>query len=58
MDPTAEFFAKLKKLAVTLESETERLQQVFENRKSEDDTGETNSPDNVRQLVQMVHVKL
>uniref|UniRef100_A0A674NTG4 Spindle and kinetochore associated complex subunit 3 n=1 Tax=Takifugu rubripes TaxID=31033 RepID=A0A674NTG4_TAKRU len=38
MDPTAEFFAKLKKLAVTLESETGRLQQVFESRKSEDDT--------------------
>lgn len=44
MDPTVEFFAKLKKLAVTLESETERLQQVFESRKSEDDTGETKQP--------------
>lgn len=44
MDPTAEFFAKLKKLAVTLESETGRLQQVFESRKSEDDTGETKQP--------------
>ncbi|XP_056910835.1 spindle and kinetochore-associated protein 3 isoform X2 [Takifugu flavidus] len=41
MDPTAEFFAKLKKLAVTLESETGRLQQVFESRKSEDDTDTT-----------------
>lgn len=40
MDPTLEFFAKLKKLAVTLESETERLQQAFESRKSEDDAGE------------------
>lgn len=40
MDPTVEFFAKLKKLAVTLESETARLQQAFENRKSDDDTGE------------------
>lgn len=40
MDPTVEFFAKLKKLAVTLESETSRLQQAFETRKSEDDTGE------------------
>lgn len=40
MDPTVEFFAKLKKLAVTLESETGRLQQVFETRKSEDDSGE------------------
>lgn len=40
MDPTVEFFAKLKKLAVTLESETDRLQQAFETRNSEDDTGE------------------
>lgn len=40
MDPTVEFFAKLKKLAVTLESETDSLQKVFETRKSEDDTGE------------------
>lgn len=50
MDPTVEFFAKLKKLAVTLESETERLRHVFENRKSNDDTGEwrrQNNPDDV-----------
>lgn len=40
MDTTVEFFATLKKLAVTLESETDQLQQRFENRKSEDDTGE------------------
>lgn len=40
MDPTVEFFAKLKKLAVTLESETGTLQQVFETRKNEDDSGE------------------
>lgn len=40
MDPTIEFFAKLKKLAVTLESETDILRQVFETRKSEGDTGE------------------
>lgn len=40
MDPTVEFFAKLKKLAVTLESETDRLQQAFESRSSEDDAGE------------------
>lgn len=44
MDPTVEFFAKLRRLAVTLESETERLRQVFESRKSEDDTGETKQP--------------
>lgn len=44
MDPTVEFFAKLKKLAVTLESETGRLQQVFETRKNEDDSGEWNRP--------------
>lgn len=40
MDPTVEFFAKLKKLAATVESETDRLQQAFESRNSEDDAGE------------------
>ncbi|XP_057708714.1 spindle and kinetochore-associated protein 3 [Corythoichthys intestinalis] len=32
MDPTKEFFAKLKKLCGTLETETARLQQTFESR--------------------------
>lgn len=40
MDPTVHFFAKLKKLAVTLESETVRLQNVFENRNNDGDSGE------------------
>ncbi|XP_045910916.1 spindle and kinetochore-associated protein 3 [Micropterus dolomieu] len=35
MDPTARFFAKLKKLAVTLESETAKLQETFENRNND-----------------------
>lgn len=37
MDSTTQFFSKLKKLAVTLESETAKLQLAFENRKSGDD---------------------
>uniref|UniRef100_UPI0037E7603A SKA complex subunit 3 n=1 Tax=Semicossyphus pulcher TaxID=241346 RepID=UPI0037E7603A len=37
MDPTARFFTKLRKLAVTLESETTKLQQDFENRNNDDD---------------------
>uniref|UniRef100_A0A8D3A5N9 Spindle and kinetochore associated complex subunit 3 n=1 Tax=Scophthalmus maximus TaxID=52904 RepID=A0A8D3A5N9_SCOMX len=37
MDPTAQFFSKLKKLAVTLEAETAELQQTFENRNDDDD---------------------
>ncbi|XP_075961069.1 SKA complex subunit 3 [Anarhichas minor] len=36
MDPTARFFTALRKLAVTLESETVKLQQVFENRNDDD----------------------
>lgn len=43
MDPTTKFFSKLKKLAVTLESETVKLQQAFENRNKDgdsDDSGE------------------
>lgn len=41
MDPTSRFFNKLRKLAVTLESETARLQHTFDNRnKDDDDSGE------------------
>lgn len=40
MDPTARFFTKLMKLAVTLESETAKLQHTFENRNNDDDSGE------------------
>uniref|UniRef100_A0A3Q4GXA5 Spindle and kinetochore associated complex subunit 3 n=1 Tax=Neolamprologus brichardi TaxID=32507 RepID=A0A3Q4GXA5_NEOBR len=43
MDSTTQFFSKLKKLAVTLESETAKLQLAFENRNSgddDDDSGE------------------
>ncbi|XP_026151510.1 SKA complex subunit 3 isoform X2 [Mastacembelus armatus] len=40
MDPTSLFFSKLKKLAVTLESETAKLQLDFENRHNDGD-GET-----------------
>ncbi|KAK9537224.1 hypothetical protein VZT92_004859 [Zoarces viviparus] len=36
MDPTSRFFTGLRKLAVTLESETVKLQQVFENRNDDD----------------------
>uniref|UniRef100_A0A8C4EST8 Spindle and kinetochore associated complex subunit 3 n=1 Tax=Dicentrarchus labrax TaxID=13489 RepID=A0A8C4EST8_DICLA len=32
MDPTRQFFSKLRKLAVTLESQTDQLQQTFETR--------------------------
>lgn len=37
MDSTTQFFRKLKKLAVTLESETAKLQLAFENRNCDDD---------------------
>lgn len=40
MDTTVQFFATLKKTVVTLESETDRLQQRFENRNRDDETGE------------------
>ncbi|XP_019956103.2 SKA complex subunit 3 isoform X2 [Paralichthys olivaceus] len=36
MEPTERFFSKLRKLAVTLESETSKLQQSFENREKND----------------------
>lgn len=39
MDSTTQFFAKLKKLAKTLESETAKLQDSFENRNKGDDDG-------------------
>ncbi|XP_053184874.1 spindle and kinetochore-associated protein 3 [Scomber japonicus] len=38
MDPTARFFTKLRKLAVTLETETGKLQQSFENRNNDGDS--------------------
>lgn len=41
MEPTSRFFSRLRKLAVTLESETSRLQQAFENRKNEADSETT-----------------
>ncbi|XP_029314919.1 SKA complex subunit 3 [Cottoperca gobio] len=37
MNPTVVFFAKLRKLAVTLQSETAKLQHDFENRNNDDD---------------------
>uniref|UniRef100_A0A3P9KIL7 Spindle and kinetochore associated complex subunit 3 n=1 Tax=Oryzias latipes TaxID=8090 RepID=A0A3P9KIL7_ORYLA len=37
MDPTSQFFSKLRKLAVGLESETVRLQRVYETRHNEPD---------------------
>ena len=40
MDPTRKFFSKLKKLAVTLESETVKLQHAFEKRNEDGDSGE------------------
>lgn len=40
MDPTVQFFAKLKKVAVTLETETAKLQHAFDNRHNDDDSGE------------------
>uniref|UniRef100_A0A3Q2PKY6 Spindle and kinetochore associated complex subunit 3 n=1 Tax=Fundulus heteroclitus TaxID=8078 RepID=A0A3Q2PKY6_FUNHE len=41
MESTKEFFSKLRKLAVTVETETERLQRAFENRGNEDsDSGQ------------------
>ncbi|KAK2840154.1 hypothetical protein Q5P01_013894 [Channa striata] len=41
MDPTRQFFTKLKKLAVTLEAETAQLQQAFDNRDSDADSETT-----------------
>ncbi|KAM9347785.1 SKA complex subunit 3 [Symphorus nematophorus] len=41
MDPTARFFNKLRKLAVTLESETAKLQHSFENRNNDGDSETT-----------------
>lgn len=40
MDPTRQFFTTLRKLAVTLESETTKLQHAFENRNNDEDSGE------------------
>ncbi|XP_040005238.1 spindle and kinetochore-associated protein 3 isoform X2 [Xiphias gladius] len=41
MDATSRFFTKLRKLAVTLESETAKLQHAFDNRSNDDGDGET-----------------
>ncbi|XP_059199062.1 spindle and kinetochore-associated protein 3 [Centropristis striata] len=41
MEPTERFFAKLKKLAVTLESETAKFQHCFEKRNSDGDSETT-----------------
>uniref|UniRef100_A0A8C2ZR49 Spindle and kinetochore-associated protein 3 n=1 Tax=Cyclopterus lumpus TaxID=8103 RepID=A0A8C2ZR49_CYCLU len=41
MDPTARFFTALRKMAVTLESETVKLQHAFENRDDDVDDGES-----------------
>ncbi|XP_071392269.1 SKA complex subunit 3 [Centroberyx affinis] len=38
MDPTARFFTKLRKLAVTLETETDKLQLAYQNRNDDDDS--------------------
>lgn len=46
MDPTARFFAALKKTAVTLESESVKLRHAFDNRNNNDeDGGESNVND-------------
>ncbi|XP_027877792.1 SKA complex subunit 3 [Xiphophorus couchianus] len=41
MESTRDFFSKLRKMAVTLEAETEKLQQAFEGRKNEDGDSDT-----------------
>ena len=43
MNPTVPFFAKLKKLVVTLESETVQLQHDFEHRNNDDDDDDDDS---------------
>nr|XP_020487683.1 spindle and kinetochore-associated protein 3 [Labrus bergylta] len=43
MDPTARFFTKLRKLTVTLETETTKLQEDFENRNNDDDDRESSA---------------
>ncbi|TNN44346.1 Spindle and kinetochore-associated protein 3 [Liparis tanakae] len=40
MEPTARFFSKLRKMALTLESETAKLQSSFENRDEDDGDGD------------------
>jgi len=40
MEPTARFFTALRKMALTLESETAKLQSRFENRDDDGDGGE------------------
>ncbi|XP_018559805.1 LOW QUALITY PROTEIN: spindle and kinetochore-associated protein 3 [Lates calcarifer] len=41
MDPTTQFFTKLRKLAVTLESDTAKIQHSFENRNNNDGDAKT-----------------
>ncbi|XP_041856801.1 spindle and kinetochore-associated protein 3 [Melanotaenia boesemani] len=53
MDPTSQFFSKLRKLAVTLESETARLQNAFDNRKDDGDSGE--APENTTRGMRAYH---
>ncbi|XP_029386577.1 SKA complex subunit 3 isoform X2 [Echeneis naucrates] len=43
MNPTSAFFSKLRKLALTLESETAELQQLFENRNDDDEESSSRS---------------
>uniref|UniRef100_A0A3B4FFL9 Spindle and kinetochore associated complex subunit 3 n=1 Tax=Pundamilia nyererei TaxID=303518 RepID=A0A3B4FFL9_9CICH len=50
MDSTTQFFSKLKKLAVTLESETAKLQLAFENRNCDDDESGEKHPDTQGQI--------
>nr|XP_057939008.1 spindle and kinetochore-associated protein 3 isoform X2 [Doryrhamphus excisus] len=45
MDPTSQFFAKLKKLAVALETETARLQRSFDGRRDRDDDDDDDVPE-------------
>ncbi|XP_055086526.1 spindle and kinetochore-associated protein 3 [Periophthalmus magnuspinnatus] len=48
MDPTSQFFAQLRKLAITFETETTKLQSAFENRKSDDDDSSESTARGVR----------
>uniref|UniRef100_A0A3Q2PLV5 Spindle and kinetochore associated complex subunit 3 n=1 Tax=Fundulus heteroclitus TaxID=8078 RepID=A0A3Q2PLV5_FUNHE len=53
MESTKEFFSKLRKLAVTVETETERLQRAFENRGNEDsDSGQGGNNISLAQLLE------
>uniref|UniRef100_A0A3B5ML16 Uncharacterized protein n=1 Tax=Xiphophorus couchianus TaxID=32473 RepID=A0A3B5ML16_9TELE len=59
MESTRDFFSKLRKMAVTLEAETEKLQQAFEGRKNEDgDSGERGSNKLCCSVLTPKHVQL